>query len=88
MIQSTLDILSDLIAFPTVSADSNREMIAYLAQRFDDCGAKVEVFSDGTGQKANLLRRSAPKLMAVLCCLVTVMWFRSRIKPGPMIPSR
>ncbi|ATF19165.1 acetylornithine deacetylase [Phaeobacter gallaeciensis] len=54
MIEHTTRILSDLIAFPTVSADSNLEMIAYLANRLEDCGARVDVMFDASGQKANL----------------------------------
>ncbi|EPX80213.1 acetylornithine deacetylase [Litoreibacter arenae] len=60
MIEQTTDILSDLIAFPTVSADSNLEMIAYLATRLEDCGARVEVLLDERGQKANLFATLGP----------------------------
>ena len=52
MIEDTKRILSDLIAFPTVSADSNLEMIAYIANRLEDCGAKVDVLFEENGQKA------------------------------------
>ncbi len=54
MLETTKQILSDLIAFPTVSVDSNLDMISYLAARLKDCGAKVEIFHDATGKKANL----------------------------------
>lgn len=54
MLDQTKRILSELIAMPTVSADSNLEMIAYLASRLGDCGAKVDVMTDASGQKANL----------------------------------
>lgn len=56
----TTQILSDLIAFPTVSADSNLEMIAYLATRLEDCGAQVDVFHDESGSKANLFATLGP----------------------------
>jgi acetylornithine deacetylase len=55
MIDQTKRILSDLVAFPTVSADSNLEMIAYLGNRLEDCGAQVDVLADETGRKANFL---------------------------------
>jgi acetylornithine deacetylase len=48
------DILSDLIAFPTVSADSNRDLIACVANLLDDAGARVEVQQNPDGTKANL----------------------------------
>ncbi|MEP0940631.1 MAG: M20/M25/M40 family metallo-hydrolase [Rhizobiaceae bacterium] len=60
MIDQTKQILSDLIAFPTVSADSNLEMIAYLANRLEECGAHVDVMHDETGRKANLFATLGP----------------------------
>lgn len=48
------DILSDLIAFPTVSADSNLDLIAYVANLLEDAGATVEVQQNPDGTKANL----------------------------------
>jgi len=61
---STLDtsiaILGDLIAFPTVSADSNLEMIAHLAQLLSDAGARIELSHDDGGTKANLFATLGP----------------------------
>ena len=48
------DLLRDLIAFPTISSDSNQAMIAYIATYLEDCGAKVEVIDAPCGTKANL----------------------------------
>ncbi len=62
MLETTKQILSDLIAFPTVSVDSNLDMISYLAARLKDCGAKVEIFHDKTGKKANLFATLGPKV--------------------------
>ncbi|UWR49883.1 acetylornithine deacetylase [Phaeobacter inhibens] len=60
MMEQTTRILSDLIAYPTVSADSNLEMIACLANRLEDCGARVDVMFDASGQKANLFATLGP----------------------------
>ena len=60
MIEQTKRILSDLIAFPTVSADSNLEMIAYLATRLEDSGAQVDILTDDSGRKANLFATLGP----------------------------
>ncbi len=60
MLERTTDILSDLIAFPTISADSNLEMIAYLAQRLEDAGARVDLHPDDSGTKANLFATLGP----------------------------
>lgn len=62
MLETTKQILSDLIAFPTVSVDSNLDMISYLAARLKDCGAKVEIFHDETGKKANLFATLGPEV--------------------------
>ncbi len=62
MLETTKQILSDLIAFPTVSVDSNLDMISYLAARLIDCGAKVEIFHDETGEKANLFATLGPEV--------------------------
>ncbi|MBW6419107.1 acetylornithine deacetylase [Celeribacter sp. PS-C1] len=55
------DILGDLIAFPTVSCDSNLAAISYIAERLNDVGARVEVLHDASGQKANLFATLGPE---------------------------
>lgn len=59
---NTLATLSDLIAFPTVSTDSNLNMIAYLADRLESAGARVDIFHDTTGGKANLFATLGPEV--------------------------
>lgn len=61
MLDTTKDILADLIAFPTVSSESNLDMIAYLASRLDACGAYVHLFTDPSGKKANLFATLGPQ---------------------------
>ncbi len=61
-LEETLPILKDLIAFPTVSADSNLAMIDYLATSLEDAGARVDVFHDETGNKANLFATIGPEV--------------------------
>ncbi|MGR3634820.1 MAG: acetylornithine deacetylase [Shimia sp.] len=61
MIDATKALLSELIGFETVSADSNLEMIACLAGRLEDCGAKVEAMIEPTGKKANLFATLGPE---------------------------
>ncbi len=57
----TRDILRDLIAYPTVSSDSNLDMIAYLAGRLEDVGANIDIFHDDSGKKANLFATIGPE---------------------------
>lgn len=56
----TTALLRDLIAFPTVSADSNLAMIELLADRLSSAGARVEVMRDPSGAKANLFATLGP----------------------------
>lgn len=57
----SVDLLRELIAYPTVSADSNLEMIGYLATRLEDCGARVKILADEGGTKANLFASIGPE---------------------------
>ncbi|MGG7645009.1 acetylornithine deacetylase [Rhodovulum sp. YNF3179] len=57
----TVAILHDLISYPTVSAWSNLEMIAYLAERLERAGARVALIQDESGLKANLFATLGPE---------------------------
>ena len=57
----SIDILSDLIAYPTMSPDSNLAMIGDLAGRLDDAGARVDLYHDESGKKANLYATFGPE---------------------------
>lgn len=50
----TRDILGELIAFPTVSDQSNLELIAHAADMLSAIGASLSISRDETGTKANL----------------------------------
>ena len=51
---NTVEILKQLIAFPTVSIDPNRSLIDYCDQLLKEIGAKTVIIEDETGTKANL----------------------------------
>ncbi len=57
----TRAILEDLIAFPTVSDSSNLDLIVYLANLLESAGARVSLFPDETGAKANLFATLGPE---------------------------
>lgn len=61
LLSDTRDLLAELIAFPTVSPDSNLAIIDHLATRLQDAGARVEVLRDATGAKANLFATLGPE---------------------------
>ncbi|WP_120635756.1 acetylornithine deacetylase [Ruegeria sp. EL01] len=62
MLDRSVDILQDLIAFPTVSAESNLQMIDYLSERLKARGARCTVTLDDSGTKANLFATLGPDL--------------------------
>lgn len=62
ILTETRDLLAKLIALPTVSADSNLALIDLLADRLEAAGARVEVYRDLTGAKANLFATIGPEV--------------------------
>ena len=60
-LETSIDILSDLIAFPTVSTDSNLAIIDYLAESLEQVGARVTHYHDAMGGKANLYATLGPE---------------------------
>lgn len=58
----TQALLADLIGFPTVSTDSNLEMIAFLGNRLEQIGARVDIFHDESNTKANLFASLGPEV--------------------------
>jgi acetylornithine deacetylase len=62
LLDETRKILTELIAFPTVSADSNLALISYACQRLEDLGAKIELSRDASGAKANLFATIGPDI--------------------------
>jgi acetylornithine deacetylase len=60
-LERSIDILSELIAYPTISPDSNLAMIDDLASRLQDLGARVDLYHDESEQKANLYATLGPE---------------------------
>ncbi len=61
LLDDTCTLLGELIGFPTISSDSNLEMIAHLAGRLEHAGARVDIHHDKTGKKANLFATIGPE---------------------------
>lgn len=60
-LDASITLLRELVACPTVSADSNLDMMALLANRLEDAGARVQILSDDTGTKANMFATLGPE---------------------------
>ncbi|MCY4207905.1 MAG: acetylornithine deacetylase [Roseovarius sp.] len=60
MTANTLAILERLISFPTVSSESNLELIRYVKDHLEECGFRVYVLPDESGHKAGLLAKTGP----------------------------
>ena len=53
-LHAAVEHLGRLIAFPTVSSDSNLALIAYAAEHLERLGARIRLDHDATANKANL----------------------------------
>ncbi|MHA6326286.1 acetylornithine deacetylase [Roseivivax sp. CAU 1753] len=58
---TTETILAGLIAHPTVSSEPNRALIDHIANLLEDAGARVDVYADAAGGKANLFATIGPE---------------------------
>lgn len=54
-------ILADLVAFPTVSRDSNLQLLDYVRGHFEALGGRVVLLPDAGGAKANLIASLGPE---------------------------
>jgi len=54
-------LLADLVGHPTVSSDSNLDLIRYVEDYLSDLGARCSVFYDETGGKANIFATMGPE---------------------------
>ncbi|SMX42687.1 acetylornithine deacetylase [Maliponia aquimaris] len=61
MLHRTEGLLADLIGFPTVSADSNLDLIGWAANLLKGLGARCDITLDETGGKANLFASFGPE---------------------------
>lgn len=57
----TLELLSDLVAFPTVSRRPNRDLIDYCAGHLSRAGARIEIIEGENGRNANLFASLGPE---------------------------
>lgn len=53
-ITKTKELLQKLISYPTISADSNLDLIQFIANYLEDLGAEVYINQNEDGNKANL----------------------------------
>ena len=66
---TTLSFLRDLIGFPTVSRDPNRDLIDYCASYLRTIGASVEIITAEAGRKANLFATIGSIILGTLAAL-------------------
>lgn len=62
IITQAVSLLERLIAFPTVSDQSNRNLIAFISQYLTDLGVAHHIFPDETGMKEGLIAHIGPKI--------------------------
>ncbi|MBC8363803.1 MAG: acetylornithine deacetylase [Actinobacteria bacterium] len=60
MLDDTLAILDDLIAFPSVALTPNVDLVAWVVDRLDGVASDIRLSHDPTGTKANLFATIGP----------------------------
>ena len=61
-IQHALSVLKHLVGFPTVSDQSNIDLIEFIMAYLDEYGVRYHVFPDGSGTKLGLIAQIGPDL--------------------------
>lgn len=61
-IQHALSVLKHLVGFPTVSDQSNIDLIEFIMAYLDDYGVKNHVFPDSSGNKLGLIAQIGPNV--------------------------
>ncbi len=85
---NTIELLDRLVAFPTISATSNLDLLAFVRDYLAERGVASTLIPDTTGQKANLFASVGPTDRPGICCLRIAMSFPSKGRTGPAILSR
>lgn len=60
-LETAVSILRDLVAFPTVSSESNLDLIQYVRSSLEELGADVRIYADDAAGKANLFATLGPR---------------------------
>ena len=78
-----LDILKRLMAFDTVSSESNMGLIEYVRDLLLSKGIESLIVKDETGKRPTCLPAPVPRSCREFCCPGTPTWCRQRGRPGP-----
>ena len=76
------DILADLVAFDTVSRESNLALIDYVRDYLAGFGVDSELFFDADGRKPISMPPSAPATVAASAFPGIPTWCRRTARPG------
>ena len=79
---SSQEILYKLIAFDTVSSNSNMEMIHFILDYLEKFGVSARLVRDLHEDKANLFAVIVLKIFPALCCLAILTWCLLKDKNG------
>lgn len=87
-LERTYEVLGDFIAQPTVSADSNLAMIADIAERLGDVGARVDLQTSPYDRQANLFTTYGTTDRAAWSCRGISILCLLKARIGPVILAR
>lgn len=60
-LREAISILDALIAFPTTPTESNLDLVDWVSKLLEATGARIRVWTDATGEKANLFATFGPE---------------------------
>lgn len=83
-----LEIFKRLIAFDTVSSESNLALIEYVRELLLGKGIESLIVKDESGRKANLFASTGPRELPGSCCPGTPTWCPPPARPGACRRSR
>ncbi len=61
-LDKTVSILTDLVEYPSVSSESNLEIINYLEDKIKSCGGKVDIMTTADNKQANIFGTIGPEI--------------------------
>ena len=61
-LDKTISVLTDLIAYPSISSESNLDIINYLSDKINSLGGKIDIIKTADNKQANIFATIGPEI--------------------------
>ena len=61
-LDKTISVLTDLIGYPSVSSESNLDIINYLSDKIKSLGGKIDIIKTSDNKQANIFATIGPEI--------------------------